>query len=259
VKLKSADIVAKESLADRVRQILIERIIEGSYSPGTRLVEMQIARELNISQAPVREALRALEAARFVETEPHRGTRVRRIAQRECREAYQVRAVLEELAAQLGASRLRDRLREFRAEADASMAAARRGDVVRYLHHNVRFHRMIVDSADNAVLRQTWESLSFTVGARVRASRASGDMIAVADEHRLIVRAVAHTDRKALARLLRHHAEVLIEGPVETATNSDFKAHGDNSGGAASAITAHKPRPFNLGGRRASVANSARD
>jgi len=109
VKFKPADI-ARESLADRVRQVLMERIIDGTYPPATRLVEMQIARELNISQAPVREAFCALEAARLVETEPYRGTRVREVSDRECREAYQVRAVLEELAAQLGATRLREQL-----------------------------------------------------------------------------------------------------------------------------------------------------
>jgi DNA-binding GntR family transcriptional regulator len=214
LKSKPADIV-RESLADRVRQVLMERMIDGTYQPGTRLVEMQIARELNISQAPVREAFCVLEAARFVETEPYRGTRVRRIGERECREAYQVRAVLEELAAQLGTASLRKRLRELRVEADAAMAAARRGDVVRYLHHNVRFHRMIVEAADNAVLHRTWESLSFTVGARVRASRTSGDMLAVAGEHRQIVEAVSRGDGNAAGRLLRHHAEVLVESPVD--------------------------------------------
>ncbi len=215
MKLKAE--LARASLADRVHQVLMERIIDGRYAPGTRLVEMQIARELNISQAPVREALCTLEAARFVETAPYRGTRVRQIGERECREAYQVRAVLEELALQLGAATLREHLREFREEAEAAMAAARRGNVVRYLHHNVRFHQMIVDAADNSVLRQTWESLGFTVGARVRASRTSGDMIAVAKEHLLIVDALARGEGKAAGRLLRHHAEVLVERAAEVA------------------------------------------
>src|SRR5277367_932287 len=189
----------------------MERIIDGTYAPGARLVEMQIARELNISQAPVREAFCSLEAARFVETAPYRGTRVRQIGERECREAYQVRAVMEELAMQLGATSLRHQIKELRAEADAAMAAARRADVVRYLHHNVRFHQLIVDAADNTVLRQTWESLGFTVGARVRASRTSGDMIAVAAEHLEIVAALVRGDARAAGRLLRHHAEVLVE------------------------------------------------
>jgi DNA-binding GntR family transcriptional regulator len=212
--MKTADI-ARASLADRVHQLLMDRIINGTYPPGTRLVEMQLARELDISQAPVREALCTLEAARFVETEPYRGTRVRRIGERECREAYQVRAVLEELAVQLGAASLQARLEELRAEANAAMAAAGQGDVVGYLRHNVRFHQMIVDAADNAVLRQTWESLGFTVGARIRASRTSGDMIAVAGEHLQIVDALALDDSKEAGRLLRHHAEVLVERAAE--------------------------------------------
>jgi DNA-binding GntR family transcriptional regulator len=216
VKLKPADI-SRESIAARVRQVLMERINDGTYPPGTRLIEMQIARQLNISQAPVREALCALEAACVVDTQPYRGTRVRRVSEREGREARQVRAVLEELAAQLGAASLRDRLRELRIEADATLAAAKRGDLVRYLHHNVRFHQMIVEAADNAVLRQTWESLSFTVGARLRSARTSGDMIAVAREHRLIVEAVARGDGKAAGRLLRRHGEVLVQGAAEAA------------------------------------------
>ncbi len=214
MKLKPADI-ARESLADRVRQVLIDRIFDGSYPPNTRLIEMQIARELNISQTPVREALRALEAARLVETQPYRGTRVRRISDSERREACQVRAVLEELAARLGAARLREHLRELRVEADAALAAARQNDVVRYLHHNVRFHGMIVEAADNAVLRRTWESLGFSVGARVRAARTTGDMIAVAKEHRQIIDALARGDGKAAARLLRRHVEVIVGSASE--------------------------------------------
>jgi DNA-binding GntR family transcriptional regulator len=105
----------------------------------------------------------------------------------------------------------------LRGEADAAMAAARRGDVVRYLHHNVRFHQIVVDAADNGVLRHTWESLGFTVGARVRASRTSGDMIAVAAEHLEIVAAIARGDTKAAGRLLRHHAEVLVERTTRAA------------------------------------------
>ena len=208
--MKPADI-ARESIADRVRQILLERINDGTYPPGTRLIEMQIAGELNISQAPVREAFCALEAARIVETEPYRGTRVRRVGERESREAYQVRAVLEELAVQLGVTRIRERLMELRAEARDAMAAAKHGDLARYLRHNLRFHQMIVEAADNQVLLQTWTALGSTVGARVRATRTSGDMTMVAREHVEIVKALEGGDSKGAGRLLRHHAEVLID------------------------------------------------
>jgi DNA-binding GntR family transcriptional regulator len=104
-----------------------------------------------------------------------------------------------------------ERLVELRAEARGAMAAAKRGDLSRYLRHNLRFHQMIVEKADNQVLLQTWLSLGATVGARVRATRTSGDMTAVAQEHLEIVKALERGDSKGAGRLLRHHAEVLID------------------------------------------------
>ena len=61
-------------------------MLDGTYKPGDRLLELQIAREFNSSQGPVREALRELEALRLVESQVYRGTRVRGVNAREMRE-----------------------------------------------------------------------------------------------------------------------------------------------------------------------------
>src|SRR5262245_30041516 len=66
-----------------------------------RLKELQLAREFDTSQAPVREALRELEATGVIESEPQRGSRVRTVSEKELGEAYQVRAVLEQFAGEL--------------------------------------------------------------------------------------------------------------------------------------------------------------
>lgn len=89
-------------------QILLDRILDGTYKPGERLIELQIANELNTSQSPVREALRYLEALRVVETETYKGTRVRSISPRELQESSQIRAALEELGAQLRRAALQE-------------------------------------------------------------------------------------------------------------------------------------------------------
>src|SRR6266705_3268452 len=93
-------------LRDQVKEILLKRILDGEYKPGDRLVEMHIAQEFEISQAPVREALRELEALGFVESEPYRGTHVRAVTKSELTEIYPVRAALEEVAARAAALRL---------------------------------------------------------------------------------------------------------------------------------------------------------
>src|SRR5947209_4717619 len=78
--------VRRDCMRDQIRKELIKRIVDGTYRPGDRLVELQVAREFNTSQAPVREALRELEALRLVESETYRGTRVREISRREMKE-----------------------------------------------------------------------------------------------------------------------------------------------------------------------------
>ena len=69
----SPPLVSRSVLADQVRDRLLEGILSGRYPPDARIVETQVARELGTSQAPVREALRALEAIGIVEILPFRG------------------------------------------------------------------------------------------------------------------------------------------------------------------------------------------
>ena len=83
---------------DRVRWTILERIMDGTYQPGERLKELTLAREFRVSQAPVREALRKLEAIGVVRSEPYRGARVRELSPTELRDAYQLRGILEQAA-----------------------------------------------------------------------------------------------------------------------------------------------------------------
>ncbi len=88
-------------MADRVKHELLSRIMDGRMPPGSRIIELQIAEEMDTSQGPVREAFRELEAMDLIVTEPYKGTRVRALTPREIEDAYDVRAALEQLAAQM--------------------------------------------------------------------------------------------------------------------------------------------------------------
>ena len=92
-------------MREQIKELIIQRILEGTYKPGERIVELQLVNELGVSQAPVREALRDLEAMRFIETEPYKGARVRAVSRDELAQSYPVRAVLEELAGQMATPR----------------------------------------------------------------------------------------------------------------------------------------------------------
>lgn len=207
--------ISRECMSDRVCRILLERILEGSYPPGHRLVELQLARELNTSQGPVREALRELEAVHLVQTEPYRGTYVRSVSERELREAYQVRAVLEELAGQLATPALQAHSKELQELVGAMRAAAAKGDREAYFRNNFEFHRGIVAASGNEVLLHQWELLALKVRSRVVLSLEVIDLRSVIPLHERIVEAIRAGDASTVGRLLREHSEALIPSLAE--------------------------------------------
>ncbi|MBY0550906.1 MAG: GntR family transcriptional regulator [Candidatus Obscuribacterales bacterium] len=149
----------RQSTRDYIKDTLTERILNGFYPPGERLVELHIAEELGTSQGPVREALRDLAALGLVESESYRGTRVRQFTEQEIEESYQVRSVLEQLAAELAAPHLRNNTAALEQEVAAFMQAAKNRDVKLYSLHDMDFHRLIVNASANQLLANMWNSV----------------------------------------------------------------------------------------------------
>ena len=192
-------------MAERVKQELLRRIMQGELAPGARLVELQIARDLNTSQGPVREALRELEAMDLVTTEPYKGSRVREVTPKDIREAYVVRASLEELAARLAAPHLKGSVVTLRDEAAAIRTAARKKDIGAYTLHDVNFHRLIVVGASNRILLRTWDSLAFEVRIQLWLSTGKFDLVGAQEAHWRIIDALEKGDGQRAGKLLHAH------------------------------------------------------
>jgi DNA-binding GntR family transcriptional regulator len=195
----------RDSMAERVKQELLRRIMSGELPPGTRLVELQIARDLNTSQGPVREAMRELEALELVTTEPYKGSRVREVTQQDIREAYMVRASLEELAGQLAAKLLRGRVDALKKEADAIRKAAAQKNIDQYARHDHNFHRMIVEAAQNRILLRNWDSLAFEARIQMRLMKGKLNLSQVQEAHWTIIEALGEGHGTSAGRLLRKH------------------------------------------------------
>ena len=198
-------------LSDQVKEILLKRILDGEYSPGDRLVEMHIAQEFEISQAPVREALRELEALGFVESEPYRGTRVRAVTKSELTEIYPVRAALEEVAARAAAVHLAGNVEALEAELEAMLAAAEKGDLYEEVQHDVEFHRLIVEASGNRVLQDMWRSLRIEARTLISVLKAHIGGYELAELHRPVLEALAEGDAEKAGLLLRMHVEYFGE------------------------------------------------
>jgi DNA-binding GntR family transcriptional regulator len=198
--------VRRRSLKDQVKQQILERILKGRYAPGQRLREVALAKELNTSPIPVREALRELESLRIVESEAYKGARVRQVTPEELIEAYELRAVLECYAAEKGARSFKGKVEPLRKRYLAMLAAARAGDIEAYTQHDIPFHRLIVEAAENAFLLRAWEGLGFEIRTRIFLASKQFDMVEIAKLHEPIVEAFERGDGKLAARLLREHS-----------------------------------------------------
>ena len=208
--------VRRDCMRAQIGRELLRRIVEGEYRPGDRLIELTIAREFDSSQAPVREALRELEALRVVETEPYRGTRVRGVSARELAEASSVRGVLEAAAAPEAARTLCGRAGPLWDEARALDLATAAGDFDAYSKHNNRFHRLIVEAGGNGVMLEVWNSLMVEARTRLCLRAFKLDLPAISASHGPIAEALERGEGDAAARLLREHAELRVWGlPVD--------------------------------------------
>jgi DNA-binding GntR family transcriptional regulator len=193
-------------LREQVKDLLLQRIVSGEYTPGSRLVETRIASELGISQAPVREALRDLEQLGCVVHEPFRGTSVRRFSVPELLEAFPVRSALEELAGRLAVERVSEaQLDGLAALIERMRAAAKAGDAHEASLADVAFHAAIVDAAGNEVLERQWLQLQPYARTFITVALPHQDLDAVPERHVPILEALRRRDPDEAAAAIRRH------------------------------------------------------
>lgn len=147
-------------LRDKVRDEIRQRIIDGDYQPGSRVVERDLAEELGVSRIPVREALRMLETEGFVSVVARRGVMVRQLAEEDVAELFDVREALEVLACRRAAERAtKADLQRLRQALDRAKKACDAGDRRAAGAANESFHDQLIASARNKLLAGMLEPL----------------------------------------------------------------------------------------------------
>ena len=152
--------MARRVLREEIREQLIDDILSGRLTPGTRIVETRIAQELGVSQAPVREALRDLELFGFVTSSPFRGTQVKEISPEDLLEIYPIRAALEAVGARAAATRIDDdTLARLEALIVAMREAAAKADHRAHVDADYAFHQAIIKASGNRMLQHVWQTM----------------------------------------------------------------------------------------------------
>ena len=212
------------TLVDQVADAIMQMAVDGAFESGGRIREPDIARQLNVSRVPVREALRLLEADGIVRSEPYKGMRFMEVDERLVADIRPVRLQLELLAAQLCLQRLAD-IRSLTDEMERRLAnmveAQGRQNLMEIAREDIAFHRAICQSSGNVVLLRFWDStakqLSIIFGTIMRGI----NYAALYADHRGLIDAFASRDPQHVERALRGH--------VLTAADELFKARARKS------------------------------
>ncbi len=192
-------------LRQAVLDALRTAIIDGTYLPGERLVEEEIAARFDVSRNPTREALHALSVEGFVEIEPRRGARVATMSAQRAGELFEVRAPLEGLVARLAAQRRTPAdLARLHEVVGAGKAAAAEGRLEELPALNTEFHTSLAVAAGNELLASTLARLSDII-RWVYAARISKRSTRSWDEHAAILAAVADCDAERAERCGAEH------------------------------------------------------
>jgi len=196
-----------QPLASLVQQEIERQILSGELQAGARLNELEIARNLGISRAPVRESLRTLEQAGLVVSRKNYGVFVRAISIDEVAEIYQARACIDagvgqELARHIADGELTE-LEQMAARMESAFAA---DDASAYHELNVAFHERMVEMTGNRTLLEIYRRLLNELALyRLHSLARPGAMRHSVDEHRDILAAIRAGDGDAAGRIMREH------------------------------------------------------
>lgn len=202
------DLIAHDGLHQHVAEILRRQIAGGVLKPGDRLVEMRIARQLGVSQTPVREALRLLEREGLVEHRPRRGVYVTHLSAHDIDEIYSVRCALESLAIRRAMRYMTpDDLTAIERIVAAMEATARDGDADGLVELASRFHEAICVLSRHGRLLHMWRSI---VAQTSHVSATAGHLYvdhlpAEAAYHRDVLNAMRTGDAGAAERAIQDH------------------------------------------------------
>ena len=195
-----------ELLSATVKRLVLDRIVQGHYRPGERIVEFKLAKELGLSQSPVREGLRELAALGIVTIHPRRGARVRLPSAKELADVSVVRAEVDALAARLAAERITE------AELDALGALVQdmldrldARDFSGVTDADVHFHALIAEASQNHALQRAFDQLAPFARTFITLTLPDVDVRGIVLEHRPILAALRAHDGERAAEAARAH------------------------------------------------------
>jgi DNA-binding GntR family transcriptional regulator len=196
-------------MADQIAASIRDTIANGTLSPGTHLLEVEIAQEMGVSRVPVREALMQLEQEGLVIRKPNRGTFVTELTEKMMREVCSLRGLLEGFAVRQAVKRLSEEdFAHLSALMKDMVSAANRRDFSRVLDCDYQFHAAIVRAAGHELLEETWRATDAKVRVYLSATNLMHtDLKTIVESHKATLEALQTRNPERASMAMSRHIE----------------------------------------------------
>jgi DNA-binding GntR family transcriptional regulator len=197
------------NLVEQVHDAILQEIASGSFAPGDRIIQEQIAQALGVSRQPVQQALALLRNQGVLQDAPGRGLLVSPLDPAHIRQMYDMRSAIEGLAARRAAELSSARATKAGAPIiEAGRKAVAAGTVAKMIEADIRFHELIYALSGNPLIASTLEThLTYT-------QRVMGEVLIrgeqprdIWDQHEAILQAIAAGDPDRAEVLARNHLD----------------------------------------------------
>jgi DNA-binding GntR family transcriptional regulator len=215
--------VGRDRLADQAHAAIRAAIVKGDFSMGERLVETQLAGDLEMSRAPLREALQRLAKEGLVTEHPHHGTFVTTMSASDVVDFYNVRLGIETIAVRLFMHRGCS-VDPLWAKIDAMERAAERDDISAVVRAELEFHRVICEGSANGLLLRLFSEQEGRLMLVMGLDDANFERLHdVAAEHEPVVRAIESGVPETAVTAMEEHV-------LSTVTDLITRLGGDDAG-----------------------------
>ena len=200
-----------KSLREQVYQALRKIILQGDLVSGERIVETKLAKQLNVSRTPIREAIGQLQREKLIVASPHGGFKVTTLSIQDAMELYDCRIALEQVAV-ADACKLADlqqlqKLEKYVLAAEQiAQSSLESTDSERLLELDYQFHRLIAYSSGNkwllALLEQVFDKMALL---RIQTTKHNPQVLEIRFEHRQVYEAIAQRNPDLAQKIIREH------------------------------------------------------
>lgn len=203
------DFDSSKPLGEVVYNAIREAIVKNQFRSGQRLMETELADEMQVSRTPVREAVRRLESEGYVVMIPRKGTYVASLSFQDVQDVFEIRAALEALAAYNAALRATEEdIVDMRKSMEAEAEYWESSDLIKTIELDCEFHAQLyrasgnrrIEALVNELREQTYRWRSSTLAT-------PGRLKFALDEHRKILAAIEARDPKAARNAAFDHVE----------------------------------------------------